>query len=120
MDWNFDENRPVFMKINKTGGDLFCRLLKIGWSNLIFFKKNENKYIKISKKPRIYFKIFCQNIIKKFEVTRPTKFGEVKNVGKIKKNGPVPYNPGTLSPYPPPLPPIRHPCSYSPRQRRAI
>jgi hypothetical protein len=39
-------------------------------------KKNE---IKNSKKTRVHFKIFGQNIIQKFDVTHATKFSEVKN-----------------------------------------
>jgi hypothetical protein len=41
--------------------------------------------IKISKKTRVHFKIFGQNRIQKFEVTRPTKFDEVKNSVETKK-----------------------------------
>jgi hypothetical protein len=48
-------------------------------------KNLENIKIKISKKTRVYFKIFGQNQIQKFERTRPTKFIEVQNIIKIMK-----------------------------------
>jgi hypothetical protein len=40
---------------------------------------------KILKKTRVHLKIFGQNKIEKFEVTCPTKFGEVQNGVKSEK-----------------------------------
>jgi hypothetical protein len=59
-------------------------LPKTSRSNLIF-KKNQKIEVKILKKTRVYFNIFCQNRIKIFEVTRPRKYSEVENVGKSRK-----------------------------------
>jgi hypothetical protein len=43
MDYNIDENRPVFMKTNKTTPDWFCWFIKNQLAHfLIFFEKNEN------------------------------------------------------------------------------
>jgi hypothetical protein len=56
MDCNFDENRSVKFEI---------------------FKILKTFEINNSKKP-VYFKIFDQNRIQKFKVTRPRKFGKVK------------------------------------------
>jgi hypothetical protein len=56
--------------------------MKTDRSNLKSLKNNE---IKNSQKTSVHFKIFGGNRIQKFEETCPTKFIEVKNVGKTGK-----------------------------------
>jgi hypothetical protein len=43
MDYNIDENRPFFMKTDKSVQTGFIDLSKTGWFNLNFFEKNENQ-----------------------------------------------------------------------------
>jgi hypothetical protein len=85
---------------------------------LIFLKKIKKFEIKNSKKTRADFKIFGENIIQKFEVTHPTKFGEGET--EKKKKQPVPYKGATLVCYPhlPKL--ILHPHPLSTRRHRWI
>jgi hypothetical protein len=72
MDWNIGQ-KPAGFHENRWGPVLPVYQKPVGqiWN---FLK------IKKSKKTRVHFKIFGQNRIKKFKVTRPTKFGEVKIV----------------------------------------
>jgi hypothetical protein len=49
MDYNIDENRPFFMKTDKSVQTGFIDLLKTGWFNLNFLKKRKPK--KLSDKP---------------------------------------------------------------------
>jgi hypothetical protein len=49
MDYNIDENRPVFMKKDKIDSDRFCQLIKNrstlfkDFKNLEIFEKNKNQ-----------------------------------------------------------------------------
>jgi hypothetical protein len=52
MDYNIDENRPFFMKPDKSVQTGFIDLLKTGWFNLNFLKKKW-KPKKLNDKPEI-------------------------------------------------------------------
>jgi hypothetical protein len=40
MNYNINENRPVFVQTNKTGPDRFCRFIESWLAHFIFFLKN--------------------------------------------------------------------------------
>jgi hypothetical protein len=63
MDYNIDENRPFFMKTDKSVQTGFINLLKTGWFNLNFLKKNENqKNWAINQKNQPVYHFFIQNL----------------------------------------------------------
>jgi hypothetical protein len=74
LDWKLPENRLIFTKIREIDLGRFHRFSE-NWP----VKFETFKILKetILKKTRVYFKIFGQNRIKKFEVARYSKFCEV-------------------------------------------
>jgi hypothetical protein len=80
------------------------------------FENLGNFEIKISKKTRVYFKIFGQNQFQKFKVLHSRQFMEVKNHEKLVLS----YNLTPHKPYPHLPGRLLQLCSSSHRQRRHL